>query len=86
MSIHTASERLSVLLPTLADLIEGALKEITGQHVPFVLVLQVDEIAQYIANVKREDGKAIIEELLARWKAGRADIPAHYNPNLPKGS
>lgn len=22
-----------------------------------------------------------IEQLLARWKAGRADIPAHYNPD-----
>jgi hypothetical protein len=24
----------------------------------------------------------LIESLLMRWKLGRADIPAHYNPDL----
>ena len=40
---------------------------------------------QYVANVKREEGVALLEDLLARWKAGRADIPAHYNPDLKLG-
>ncbi|MEY5098662.1 MAG: hypothetical protein RJA36_1381, partial [Pseudomonadota bacterium] len=38
--------------------------------------------AQYVSNATRDDGRELIESLLARWKAGRADIPAHYNPDL----
>jgi hypothetical protein len=47
-----------------------------------VLVCQAEQVAQYVSNTKRADGIELIESLLARWKAGRADIPAHYNPDL----
>jgi hypothetical protein len=47
-----------------------------------VLVCQVDGVAQYVSSTQRADGTALIESLLERWKAGRADIPAHYNPDL----
>ena len=39
-------------------------------------------VAQYVSNCARADGAAMIRELLARWDANRADIPAHYNPDL----
>jgi hypothetical protein len=39
-------------------------------------------VAQYVSNASRKDGTDLIESLLARWKANRADIPAHYNPDL----
>ena len=42
----------------------------------------IDKAAQYVSNCDRKDGSELIESLLARWKAGRADIPAHYNPDL----
>lgn len=78
----TSSARLSVRLQDIAQSLADVLGDVAGEPVPFVLVLQVDKVAQYISNCDRKDGSELIEGLLARWKAGRADIPAHYNPDL----
>ena len=74
--------RVSVALPTVANHLDATLTDTAGVEVPWVLVCQVDGVAQYISNTRRQDGKALIESLLERWKNGRADIPAHYNPDL----
>jgi len=79
----TSSARLSIRLQDIAQSLAEVLDEVAGEPVPFVLVLQADKVAQYISNCDRKDGRELIESLLARWKAGRADIPAHYNPDLP---
>lgn len=81
----TASMRLSVTLQAIAAQLEDALNDAAGEHIPFVLVLQTDGVAHYVSNAARKDGVELIESLLARWRAGRADIPAHYNPDLKKG-
>lgn len=78
----SASHRISIALPTVAKHIDAALTDTAGLDVPWVLVCQVDGVAQYVSNTQRPDGTALIESLLERWKAGRADIPAHYNPDL----
>lgn len=78
----SASLNLSLRLQDIAQALAVALDEVAGEHVPFVLVLQADQVAQYVSNLSRADGIELIESLLARWKAGRADIPAHYNPDL----
>lgn len=78
----TTSARLSVRLQDVAQSLSEVLDEIAGEPIAFVLVLQADKTAQYISNCSRADGRALIESLLARWNAGRADIPAHYNPDL----
>lgn len=78
----TASNRLSVRLQDVAQSLSDVLDEIAGEAVPFVLVLQADGVAQYVSNCERQDGVGLIESLLERWKAGRSDIPAHYNPDL----
>jgi len=74
--------RVSLVLQDLAAGINAVLAEAAGEPVAFVLVLQVEGTAQYVSNAERKDGVELIESLLARWKAGRADIPAHYNPDL----
>ena len=82
------SLRVSLVLQQLAATIEDTLADAAGERIAFVLVLQADEIAQYISNTERKDGAELIESLLDRWKANRADIPAHYNPDLketPRG-
>jgi hypothetical protein len=80
----SASLKFSVQAQAFAAALGETLEMMTGEPVAFVLVIQIDKVAQYVANCKREEGVELIESLLARWKANRADIPAHYNPDLPK--
>lgn len=77
------SARVSLALQPLASEIAEALEIVAGEKIAFVLIVQADKVAQYISNASRADGTELIESLLARWKANRADIPAHYNPDLP---
>lgn len=78
------SVRLSIALPVVAQYLNELLTEAAGEEVAWVLVVQADKVAQYISNTERSEGVELLESLLSRWKAGRADIPAHYNPDLPK--
>jgi hypothetical protein len=78
----TPTEALSIQLQRIAADLKAELASAVGREIGFVLVCEVDGVAQYISNAPRADGVALIEELLARWKANRADIPAHYNPDL----
>ncbi len=73
---------VSLTLQQLASFINDALGAAAGEPVPWVLVLQTDGAAQYVSNTERADGVELIQSLLDRWQAGRADIPAHYNPDL----
>lgn len=79
MSAHKA---LSVKLQDIAGSIQHDLLRATGENCAFVLLVNIDDVTQYVSNCDRKDGTELIESLLARWKAGRADIPAHYNPDL----
>lgn len=78
------SARISIALPVVAEFLNDLLTEAAGEEIAWVLVVQADKVAQYVSNASRTDGTELIESLLARWKAGRADIPAHYNPDLRK--
>jgi hypothetical protein len=69
----------------IAQSLTDLLQDIAGEPLAFVLVVSADKTAQYVSNASRQDGKEMIEGLLDRWKAGRADIPAHYNPDLKIG-
>jgi hypothetical protein len=73
---------VSLSLQELARVVSNYLKKSAGEPIAFVLIVSVDNTAQYVSNASREDGRELIESLLARWQAGRADIPAHYNPDL----
>lgn len=75
---------LSVGLPFLAAAIGDALTDVAGNQCAFVLLISHDGVTQYVSNASRRDGIELIESLLERWKQGRADIPAHYNPDLKK--
>lgn len=79
-----AHKRLSVKLQDIAGSIQHDLRRATGEDCAFVLMVNIDDVTQYVSNCDRKDGIELIESLLARWKAGRADIPAHYNPDLPR--
>jgi len=76
------SMNVSLAMQGIATALDDMLKAAAGEPIAFVLVCQTDGVAQYVSNASRADGVELIESLLARWKAGRADIPAHYNPDL----
>lgn len=78
------SANVSLILQQLAREINATLRHVGGEELAFVLIVSADKTAQYVSNAKRADGVELIESLLARWKAGRADIPAYMNPDLPK--
>ena len=78
----SAYKNLSIEMQTVANAVSTLLELAAGEPVPFVLICQADKVVQYVGNVSREDGTELIESLLRRWKANRADIPAHYNPDL----
>lgn len=80
----TASMRLSVSLQGIASQIDDALADAAGERVHWVLIVSADDVSQYVSNADRKSGTDLLESLLARWKAGRADIPAHMNPDLPR--
>lgn len=75
---------VSLSIQHLAAMIDDHLKQVAGERIAFALVIHVDGTAQYTSNCRRDDGIVMIEDLLSRWKTGRADIPAHYNPDLKK--
>lgn len=81
----SASLKLSIALQEITTILNEMIKQAAGEELAFVLIVQADLIAQYTSNAKREDGVKLIESLLDRWKRNRADIPAHYNPDLKEG-
>lgn len=78
----SASLNLSLRLQDIAQSLGEVLDEVAGEPIAFVLVLSADKTAQYVSNANRQDGRELLQSLMDRWDAKRADIPAHYNPDL----
>lgn len=74
---------LSNLLQGVAGTLDEAFHSLFARRCSFVLVVEMHGVAQYVSNVKRADGKQLLEELLERWQKNKADVPALYNPDLP---
>lgn len=80
--MHEQAKSLSIRLSDIAKAIEGMLYVAAGEEVGFVLVCNTDGVTQYVANVTRESGSELIRSVLERFESGRADIPAHYSPDI----
>lgn len=78
------SARLSIALQAIAKSLNDLLADAAGEEIAWVMVCQTDGVAQYISNCDRQAGRELLERLVARWNGGRADIPAHYNPDIWK--
>lgn len=78
----STSLRLSLGLQQIAEELNTRIKEVSGEELAFVLLVSADNVAQYVSNANRQDGIELLQSLQGRWEANRADIPAHYNPDL----
>ena len=76
------SVAISLKLQDIAAMLNKALSEAAGEEIAWALVCAADGVTQYVSNADRKDGTELLSTLLARMKAERADIPAHYNPDL----
>ena len=78
----SVSYKLSLGMQEIISKLDKDLEQITGDRITFVLIMSADNVAQYASNATREDGIDLLKSLLKRWEAKKADIPAHYNPDL----
>lgn len=63
----TSVPDMSLALSMLAAVIDRALLDTRGGQVPWALVLHVDHVPQYVSNCSRDDGLALVADLLANW-------------------
>ena len=78
--------QLSVALPGIAEQLHQQFTHINGgDPILFVMVTHAHDVSQYVSNMDRNDGIAMLREVLARMEAGLEDIPAHLNKDLPYG-
>jgi hypothetical protein len=78
----TSVPDMSLALQMLATVINSSLRLANRRPVAWALVMQIDNTAQYVSNTSREDGLALVEDMLERW---RADAAADLNsaPTAP---
>ena len=76
------AKRVNLVLQAVANEINAALRHAAGTEVAFVLVVSTEGAAQYVSNASRPEGIELLESLLSRMQVLKADIPAHYNPDL----
>jgi len=81
MAIRQSDRQLSQQLRKLIDHAERDASRAYGARVGIVMVFVPfdvpDSEAQYIANVRREDGVDMLRKLFARWNIPIEDVPAH---------
>lgn len=81
MSIKQPDRALSQQLRKIIDRAERDASRAYGGRVGLVMVFVPfniqDSEAQYISNVKREDGIDMLRKLLTRWNVPIEDVPAH---------
>lgn len=82
MPIPNSVKNLSCNLQQISSALKDVLEDIANTEVNFVLLIHCANTIQYIATIERTQSIELLEELLNRWKKGKVDIPAHYNPDL----
>jgi hypothetical protein len=53
------------------------LEQLTGHRVAFSLFVWTDGRASYISTAARHEVIAVLEQMLAGWRKGMPDVPAH---------
>jgi hypothetical protein len=65
-------------MPRIADLIDEEIQATAGEPVAFSLFVWTKGRCSYVSSSKDRDAIiTVLEAMIARWKAGMADVPAH---------
>ncbi len=78
------TKRVSMSIQELANGIDTYLENVAGgKRQAFVLIVaDSDGIAHDVYNTTRENARTLLEGQIEFWKTEKAEIPAHYNPDL----
>lgn len=71
------SHKVSLELQTIAGEISKRLDDVAEQPVAWSLFVWTDGRASYVASADRAEVILVLEAMIAKWKAGMPDIPAH---------
>lgn len=78
-------KKVSLQLQRISNEVNASLRQAAGEECAFFLLTQTpDGVVHYISNAPREGTAMLMVTQLQHWDAGRADIPAHYNPDLKR--
>lgn len=80
--LQGVAEDLDEFLQGVAEGLDEFLEVAAGERIGFAMVLDTDGLAQYVANVERKDGVAMLAALFQRWSKNQPDIPAHADPEI----
>lgn len=71
------SVRVSRELQAVANELTMRLNGIAGAPVAWSLFVWTDGVANYVANADRKQIIGVLEAMIAKWKEGMPDVPAH---------
>jgi len=69
--------KVSLAMQDIATELDQRITEIAGRRVAFSLFVWTDGRCNYISTAERQEIIAVLEGMIAGWKAGMPDIPAH---------
>lgn len=73
----SAALKVSRELQQIAQRLDGDLERVAGTRVGFTLFVWTDGRSNYISTADRAEMIAVLEQHIAGWKQGAADMPAH---------
>lgn len=69
--------KVSEHLQAVARELDQRLERIAGKRVAFSLFVWTDGRSNYISTADRSEIIAVMEQMIAGWKQGMPDVPAH---------
>ena len=72
-----AVSKVSKELQAIAAELEKRIDGVAGEHVSFSLFVWTEGRCNYISSAARPEVITVLEAMIAKWKAGMPDIPAH---------
>jgi len=76
-SIGDPTVKISLALQRVCKKLDRELEQIAGQPVALSLFVWTPRRASYISTADRVEVMAVIDAMIAGWKKGMPDIPAH---------